>query len=623
MSKDDNEEEINDSQKIFERYENKSKTFEKIFAILIGFSVFFFFTAFWQYYSVQYEKANLLPNITRVRDEITPISLEIRDISQEKLNVQRNITEVNSDIQELQTTINNKMIPDIENVQNTISQISSDINAINQTIEGVVILRQNITDSPENLRDFIRQMNDKTIVSNVCGDRSQTNDTWWANCNVNEKVNEYFFGYGQIIQQNIVTPIQTLSNESQLGFDFQAFQQELDELQDWFNQKYEQNPLFWVTVEGKRHLFGDLDNGTAGLWNEYALGIANQRLVLEDNLTDKESNLKALQSELKALEDNLTPRQTEVKKLQEQSTQLDGNLTSLSANLDDLLARNQTLTSQLTPLQNIERDLTEKWEEIQSPFGSFPIELTELVSLFPVSLAVGFLVCSLLIKDMTRLRRLIHYSYQKKSSTSSIVADLKVAYIAPLWIDPSNPEQSKLLRFLVLSVPMVIFVVSLIMIFYLWFFTFNDASSLTTVKEYEKLVYGGLYALSTGFFVYGYFLIKNGLESYFRQIPKNSQSMVNAIIEGGIRKLVKNRKISLEQAYTLIQKLSDYKRFRDDGDFLRANLQIDEFIEQLSEFSELLKLEDEMRVVKEEAHRLRIEYPYGGKEKAETPANPP
>src|SRR5215211_1912818 len=358
MSKDDNEEEINDSQKIFERYENKSKTFEKIFAILIGFSVFFFFTAFWQYYSVQYEKANLLPNITRVRDEITPISLEIRDISQEKLNVQRNITEVNSDIQELQTTINNKMIPDIENVQNTISQISSDINAINQTIEGVVILRQNITDSPENLRDFIRQMNDKTIVSNVCGDRSQTNDTWWANCNVNEKVNEYFFGYGQIIQQNIVTPIQTLSNESQLGFDFQAFQQELDELQDWFNQKYEQNPLFWVTVEGKRHLFGDLDNGTAGLWNEYALGIANQRLVLEDNLTDKESNLKALQSELKALEDNLTPRQTEVKKLQEQSTQLDGNLTSLSANLDDLLARNQTLTSQLTPLQNIERDLT-------------------------------------------------------------------------------------------------------------------------------------------------------------------------------------------------------------------------------------------------------------------------
>jgi hypothetical protein len=50
----DNREENDEyySNRIFQQYEDKIKTFYKVFAIVIGFGVFFFFTAFWQYFSI-------------------------------------------------------------------------------------------------------------------------------------------------------------------------------------------------------------------------------------------------------------------------------------------------------------------------------------------------------------------------------------------------------------------------------------------------------------------------------------------------------------------------------------------------------------------------------------------
>ena len=275
----------------------------------------------------------------------------------------------------------------------------------------------------------------------------------------------------------------------------------------------------------------------------------------------------------------------------------------LSNKLGQLLVDNNTLTDKLTSLQSMERDLTERWKKIQSPFGSVPIELKQLVALFPLSLAVGFLVCSYLITDAIKLRRAIHYSYQTRNTNASVVTDLKIGYIAPLWIDPSNPEKNNLGRFVILSVPLIIFIFSLIMTSYVWYY------APTVFSQLEKLVYSGLYAISIGFFVYGYLLIKKELDYYSNKLPKSSKFVVSEVIEGNLRNLVIDRKVSLEQAESLFEKLSDYRKLFNSGDFSKANERIDELIEETMQIAKMLEVEDRLKTLIVEAKKLRIDYP--------------
>jgi hypothetical protein len=58
------------------------------------------------------------------------------------------------------------------------------------------------------------------------------------------------------------------------------------------------------------------------------------------------------------------------------------------------------------------------------------------------------------------------------------------------------------------------------------------------------------------------------------------------------------------------QKLSNYKKFYDAGDLFKAKECIDEFIEEVKEMGETLKLKEKLKILIEEANRLKIHYPY-------------
>ena len=549
----------------------------------------------------------MLPEIEKLKSDINGVNLQIENASQQELKVQNDNRTLSLEIEQLKGNIS-LLNSNIEDGRNEIQRISSDIDALNKTIEGVAILQQTITKGPENLRDFLIRIQDEEGLASTKCQSLEFNYSAWINCNVNEKVNEYFAGYDQVIQQDIIAPLQTLDGRSELVANFSALQTELDNLHNIFNEKYRQNQEFWVTFGGKADFFGSLNSEVGQLWNQHGQDITNHEIRLKHDASAKEANLKELENREQELENNLSIKEANLIALQKELAGLHSHLISLSSNLNDLSSKNQTLNNQLISFQNTERDLTERWKEIQSPFGSVPIELKELIALFPLSLAVGFLICSLLIRDAIRLRRIIHYLYQTKHSSGSVGSDLKIAYIAPLWIDPSNPEKNNLLRFVILSVPLIIFVASMIMIFYSW--SFIDNASPTPLSQVEKLIYGGLYGVSIGFFVYGYLVIKKEIDYYSSKLPKNFKFLVNRVIELAIRDLVSNRKISLEQADSLLQKLSNYKKFYDSRDFLQANECIDHFIEEVKQLGEMLKLKEKLKILIEEANRLKIDYPY-------------
>jgi len=90
---------------------------------------------------------------------------------------------------------------------------------------------------------------------------------------------------------------------------------------------------------------------------------------------------------------------------------------------------------------------------------------------YPISLASGFLLSKVFLSESIRLRRYIHRIYQKKQKREDIVKNQRIYLIAPLWLDPANPDQNKIMQFLILLLPFVIFLLSIVMISYSWHYT--------------------------------------------------------------------------------------------------------------------------------------------------------
>lgn len=97
-------------------------------------------------------------------------------------------------------------------------------------------------------------------------------------------------------------------------------------------------------------------------------------------------------------------------------------------------------------------------------------------------------------------------------------------------------------------------------------------------------------------------------------LPNNFKFKVNRIIESAIKDLVSNKRISLEQADSLLQKLSNYKKFCEAEDFSKANEFMDEFIEEARQIGEMLKLKEKPKILIEEANKLKMHYPYTSEE---------
>lgn len=84
----------------------------------------------------------------------------------------------------------------------------------------------------------------------------------------------------------------------------------------------------------------------------------------------------------------------------------DQNITNSAHKLNEANNRRNMLNSTL-------KSLTNKWEQIQSPFGNLPIDSANLLAIFPITLASGFLVCRIFLSESINLCRVIHYIYEK------------------------------------------------------------------------------------------------------------------------------------------------------------------------------------------------------------------
>jgi hypothetical protein len=78
------------------------------------------------------------------------------------------------------------------------------------------------------------------------------------------------------------------------------------------------------------------------------------------------------------------------------------------------------------------------------------------VAVFPFSLSSGFLIYASILSKTMAIRRFLHYlNKKKKKSSKDSDINREIAFTYPLWIDPINTEQNKVLSFLTIIFPLL------------------------------------------------------------------------------------------------------------------------------------------------------------------------
>ena len=77
---------------------------------------------------------------------------------------------------------------------------------------------------------------------------------------------------------------------------------------------------------------------------------------------------------------------------------------------------------------------------------------------FSISLFIGSI----------KLRKILHELYIQKDPESKVFINDQIKLLAPLWIDPLQSVRNQKLKFLLVSVPFILFIISVGIIIYTW-----------------------------------------------------------------------------------------------------------------------------------------------------------
>jgi hypothetical protein len=301
----------------------------------------------------------------------------------------------------------------------------------------------------------------------------------WLDCNLRTKIPSQLDGYKQILYHNITIPVLMVGEELLESKDRLALKEELDDIQQslvdkWNNQKKEMKihpQIFTLTMSGNGEVNVIFDEMFLDSWNEYEQIIGNQNNRLKDLLSKIQSNLG------KKGEDLLLDLEDEKKRLQKTS---------------------DVLLSQIDQI-----DI--RFKKPVSPFQN--ILLIEIIPLYPMSLALGFLVSMSILRDVYQLRGALYQLYKKRYSESDMLVDEHIVVNAPLWIDPLKPTQNHIARFFLLVIPFLFFSITLIMLIYTWFFVDDTFNLFSDMTYFSRIIYGIEYTLSIAIFIYSFLII--------------------------------------------------------------------------------------------------------------------
>jgi hypothetical protein len=233
---------------------------------------------------------------------------------------------------------------------------------------------------------------------------------------VRNEVIRHFETYRNIFHEKILAPLKLINKNDII---IKGIEKGLDTLQIIFHSRLDNNPNFFYSFSGKGGFYSELDNDVINFWNRFSPELTIQQEKLNTELLSANKSCDSLKEVLN----------------------------NLTADEEQIVAR---------------------MEQIEFPLGKIPIGLNESIAVFPLLIAIGFLVSLSLYSDTARLRRKLHGLYNLKDPGKTVFTDEQISLIAPLWIDPLNPAKSQIKKLLLFLIPFIIFLISVAIIIYTW-----------------------------------------------------------------------------------------------------------------------------------------------------------
>jgi archaellum component FlaC len=383
----------------------------------------------------------------------------------------------------------NDILYQINQLNNKIKQVKNGIYILGESNNIFKAFHDHIIRGPEDLRAFAVNLwlpNSSHTGTQDTVDKGFKNCSMmpavtyeWLDCNVRMKIPSQLDGYKQLLYHNITVPVLTVGEVLLESKDKLALKEELDNIQQSLvdkldNQKKEMKiypQIFTLIMSGNAEVNIIFNEMFLDSWNEYEQIIGNQTNRLKALLSEIQSNLDRRGGDL------LSDLEEEKKRLQKTS--------------DELL-------SQMDQIDNGSKQSVSSFQNIL---------LIEMIPLYPMSLAFGFLVSMSRLRDVYQLRGALYQLYKKRYSESDMLVNERLVVNAPLWIDPLKQTQNHVARFFVLVIPFLFFLITVIMLVYIWFFIHDALNLFSDVTYFSRTIYGMGYMLGIAISTYSFLII--------------------------------------------------------------------------------------------------------------------
>ncbi len=109
-------------------------------------------------------------------------------------------------------------------------------------------------------------------------------------------------------------------------------------------------------------------------------------------------------------------------------------------------------------------DRIASFDRLGTPIGDLPVGLGQIVLLFPVALALGFLVVANGYARVAALQRAFARLCRKRDRTGEVMDDRHISVIAPLWLDPREPLGARAVKWTIMLTPLGLMAANLALI---------------------------------------------------------------------------------------------------------------------------------------------------------------
>ncbi|ALI36870.1 hypothetical protein NMY3_02680 [Candidatus Nitrosocosmicus oleophilus] len=519
---------VDDFDHRYEQFKDKSKSFNRTFAVFIGIIVFFFFFIFLPYLSILDKHKDL-------NDQIRFLEL-----------VQNSLLQFQTNAVAFNTTLHNDNATIVQYYKSITETVANNIQKCNNNQYAHRLIQTSEEDIDE-VKGYVKNkafwlLDICYVIADSRGNSfpALNNSTLLSFYNNNESEKKYH------AYSNFVPDSYNEEYESPM-----LDKSEVENLEYYKSAYYAGSP-FWLNY----NLINRLDslnikhlNQVQVLMNDIAKvkqDINSNSQLFNTSVSEKivtiKHNLQKLEKNIPNLRDDYVKKFNAASALNHfnfmnssqtlSATQFNELLSTISSQIneynpifseiDDILRYqlvyyNNTIDNvnkKMTQLEIKKNETTEMLKEIEFPIGKIPLNIIDTVSFFPIGIGLGFLISASLLSDTILLRR----GLERFSTLLPIdLHKYRISLLASLWVDPYGSRTLLFIKLLTLVFPLLLFLFS---VYYLSIYS----SELIKEEEFSgvfvgnnknnALLYPVSYFVSAVFFAYGYYRLYDALHNY-------------------------------------------------------------------------------------------------------------